>query len=72
MSNLATGAYSTSDAEPWPDHDWDNCAEHGGHHTAAQLRHRILPMPDQSRYGPPPSTRARVDALRQAASAGRT
>ena len=49
----STGAYSTADAEPWPDHDWDGCAEHGGHHTAAQLRHRVLPLPDQSRYGPP-------------------
>lgn len=72
MAGPTTGAYSTADAEPWPDHDWNGCAEHGGHHTAAQLRHRVLPLPDQSRYGPRPSNRERVDKLRQAATAGRT
>lgn len=45
--------------EPWPDHDWQHCAEHGGRHNAEQLMHRVLPAPDQARYGrattyPPP------------------
>lgn len=43
----AQGAF-TNDAEPWPDHDWSVPTD------MATLRHRVLPTPDQTRYGPGP------------------
>lgn len=41
----AAGGHTSLDAEPWPDHDWSIPTD------AATLRHRVLPVPDQSRYG---------------------
>lgn len=53
------GPHAYAPVEPWPDHEWSsNCPEHPGGHTAEHLRHRVLPAPDQSRYGPPGTTDA--------------
>lgn len=41
----AQGRPWADDAEPWPDHDWSIPTD------AATLRHRVLPQPDQGRYG---------------------
>ena len=41
----AQGRPWADDAEPWPDHDWSVPTD------AATLRHRVLPQPDQGRYG---------------------
>ena len=42
----AQGSF-VNDAEPWPDHDWSIPTD------IFTLRHRVLPTPDQSRYGAP-------------------
>ncbi len=40
----AQGSF-VNDAEPWPDYDWTIPTD------IFTLRHRVLPAPDQSRYG---------------------
>lgn len=41
----AQGRPWADSAEPWPDHDWSIPTD------AETLRHRVLPLADQSRYG---------------------
>lgn len=41
----AQGGFAPVEVEPWPDHDWSVPTD------AATLQHRVLPTPDQSRYG---------------------
>ena len=43
----AQGGYAPEGAEPWPDRDWSKPP----FADAATLRHRVLPTPDQKRYG---------------------
>ncbi|CAI9417188.1 hypothetical protein [Nocardioides sp. T2.26MG-1] len=47
------GGFS-NDADPWHDHDWSVPTD------LATLRHRVLPAPDQTRYGRPPREAVRA------------
>lgn len=46
----AQGAY-TAETDLWHDHDWTTPT------NLETLRHRPLPTPNQTRYGPPPNER---------------